>query len=300
MLKTSDEAAGVDAAGFCYASGNLGDTGFVTEVKRVIDARLGLPFLNKKPCPAPMINSPLFGSLPLRHTADPTGSVHVDGLLPPRRHADRLMDIYWRCLHPLEPVLDRERFSCSYEALYAGSDLAVDERVFISTVNTVLALATQRQESAQPAEQRNEAAKAFFHRAWALLRPEAAVWEPGSLELVQCMLLMCRFTQCTDNQLTTWMLMGSAVRTAQSLGLHLPDTSVAGAPSRDAWWRRRIWLHCAYMDRHGSHHNFFATARHSLINPPSGRFHGQSTERQPCRLPPRLLRSTQYTATSSC
>jgi hypothetical protein len=93
------------------------------------------------------------------------------------------MDIYWRCLQPIEPFLDQERFSKSYEDLYAGTlDDCVDERILISTMNTVFALSTQLQEGTR--EQRDDPSKTYFQRAWSLLRPESILWEPGSVELV--------------------------------------------------------------------------------------------------------------------
>ncbi|KAK3938461.1 hypothetical protein QBC46DRAFT_292403 [Diplogelasinospora grovesii] len=241
LLQKAEPSDGVEATGV-YTSPNPG--GFACEVKAAVDARLGLPVI-KKHCPIPMIDAPLFGSLSRRQTVDDS-LLHVDNVLPPRKHADHLMDIYWRHIQPLEPILDEDRFSRSYQALFTGGDLEADERIFISTLNTVFALSTQRQESTQP-EQREDAGKTFFHRAWSLLRPETILWEPGSLELVQCLLLMSRFLQCTNNPLQTWMAVGSAVRIAQSLSLHIPDPPSPGVSSRDSLLRRQVWLELSWI-----------------------------------------------------
>ncbi|KAF4625816.1 hypothetical protein G7Y89_g12348 [Cudoniella acicularis] len=219
---------------------------FAGEVRTAIDARFGLPPAGR-PSLIPMTDAPLFGLLCPRQVID--SSLHqVDNVLPPRKHADHLMDIYWKHLHPLEPILDQEHFSHSYQALFAGNSLDddEDENVFLSSLNMVFALSTQVQEALR-AEQREEASNAYFHRAWRLLRPETIIWEPGSLGVVQCLLLMSRYLQCTNNPHQTWMAMGSAVRIAQSIGLHIPEAS--SSQSRNSRRRRQLWQCCVFMDR---------------------------------------------------
>ena len=227
-----------------YSDGDPGE--FASEVKAAIDAKLGLPLVRKR-CPIPLTDAPMFGSLSRRQTAD--SSLHADNVLPPRKPADHLVSLYWRYIEPLEPLLDQEHFFRSYQTLFTGSELDHDESIFISTLNTVFALATQLQETTLP-EQRDEASKAFFQRAWSLLPPETIVWGSGSLELVQCLLLMSRYLQCTRNLHQTWMAVGSAVRIAQSLGLHVPDQSSSGPLTRDGRLRRQVWQCCVSMDRY--------------------------------------------------
>ena len=232
------EARGGDSDG--------GPGAFASKVKAAIDAKLGLP-ATKRRCPIPLVDAPLFGMLPPRQVAD-GGLNHADNVLPARKHADLLVSLYWQYLEPLEPTLDQERFSRSYQSLFAGSDLACDERIFVSTLNVIFALSTQLQEST-PSEQRDEASKTFFQRAWSLLRPEAIIWEPGSLELVQCLLLMSRYLLCTRNLHQAWMASGSAVRISQSLGLHVPRKP-SFSVDRDARLRQEVWHHCVFMDRY--------------------------------------------------
>lgn len=221
---------------------------FAGEVKAAIDARLGhRPGVRPSLIPIPMTDAPLFGSLSRRQTTT-SSTYHTDNVLPPRTHADHLMRLYWCHIHPLEPVLEQKSFSDSYRALFSGEPLNIDERTFVSSLNTIFALSTQLQEDIRP-DQRAEASNTYFQRAWALLRPEAVIWEPGSLELVQCLLLMGRYLQCTSNPHQTWMVVGSAVRIAQSLGLHLPEVSPSSSPSRASRLKRQVWECCVLMDR---------------------------------------------------
>ncbi|KAL2417767.1 Sorbicillinoid biosynthetic cluster transcription factor 2 [Exophiala dermatitidis] len=226
---------------------------FACKINEAINARLGIP-MTKNRCPMPVLDAPLFGEdldfpgrLSVQHMDG--ASTHADNVLPPRRHADHLVSLYWQRLDSLDPLLDQDRFSTSYELLFSGDELDCDERIFVSTLNVIFALSTQLQESSSP-HQRNEASKTFFQRAWSLLGPDAIVWGPASVELVQCLLLLARYLECTRNLHQTWMTIGSALRIAQSLGLDIQDKLPSTDPlNPDSRLRRRVWNYCAWLDR---------------------------------------------------
>jgi hypothetical protein len=231
-----------EACGVYY----VGVNGLYSDVKALINARAGLPS-GGWPILIPMTDAPLFGLRPRRHPAD-SRICQVDNVLPPRKHADQLMEIYWQNIQPFEPFLEPERFSNSYKALFEGSLLNDDERIFVSTLNTLFALSTQLQEC-MPSEQREEVSNTYFHRAWTLLQPETILWEPASLELLQCLLLMSRYLQCTNSRDQTWMALGCAVRIAQNLGLHLPERSSTYPLSSESRMKQQLWQCCVFMDR---------------------------------------------------
>lgn len=192
----------------------------------------------------PFVDAPLFGDIgeqPPRNVLDFATDL-------PRTYSDRLIDIYWQYVHPVEPVLDRQRFSQAYDAFYnrSGALVHVDRDIWLSTLNIVFALAVQIQESI-PMQKRDDEANRYFQRAWALLRPEAILWKPGSLELVQCLLLMNRYLHCTNNQQKTWMTAGLAIRIAQNICCHAPEESSAGDPDRDL--RQKVWASCVALER---------------------------------------------------
>lgn len=148
---------------------------FSFEIKAAVHERLGRPS-SKKRCPILLADAPLFGLLSLSRTTDLAVSP-ADNVLPPRKHADRLLSLYWQCLDPLEPLLDQRSFSAAYQALFDGSEMEYDEQIFICTLNLVFALSTQLQESIS-SEQRNSASQIFFLRAWHLLDPEVVLCVP--------------------------------------------------------------------------------------------------------------------------
>jgi hypothetical protein len=198
-----------------------------------------------------MTDGPLFAhNLYRRPGVHETASSHIDNVLPPRKHADALIRLYRERLEPLEPLLDPDSFDRAYQQLFSGQELGGDETVFVATLNAILALGTQLQEST-PSEQRNEASRAFFQRAWSLLRPDQLIWGSGSVATVQCLLLLARFLQCTRNLQLTWMTVGVAVRMAQGLGLNMfkdncPDPNTSYEDKRTG---RQIWQCCVMMDR---------------------------------------------------
>ncbi|GFF55478.1 hypothetical protein IFM58399_10082 [Aspergillus lentulus] len=219
---------------------------FAGEVAAAIDVRAGLvPAATSNL--VPFVDAPLFGVLDLH---SPYSVLNSAAELPPHAHADRLVCIYWEYVDPLEPVLSRERFVHDYEATYSrsGALLHADRDVWLSILNVVFALAVQRQESILP-QQRDEEGNRFFQRAWALLRPETILWKPGTLELVQCLMLMNRYLHCTSNQLKTWMTAGLAIRIAQSMCCHLPVGSSAKHPCNDTLLKQKVWAGCVALDR---------------------------------------------------
>jgi hypothetical protein len=160
------------------------------------------------------------------------------------------VNIYWQHVHRPDPFLDRRQFDESYNALFAGNTVRGDEALFLSTLNIVFALATQVQDSSttMTTEKREEASSTYFRRAWALLRTDAILWQQGSLELVQCLLLMGHFLQWTNNLHQTWMAVGSAVRIAESMRLYAKNTDPS-IPPETVRLRQHIWRCCVFMDK---------------------------------------------------
>ena len=218
---------------------------FTTQIKRVIEAKLGKgnqyfpsretesESASRRARLAPTISTcPLF---------DDTNRV-----LPTRRQADHLMGLYWTYVDPLYPFLDRTKWEMSYRGIFDGSFINVDERIFLATLNVVFALSTQLFES-QTQDQRDELSNVYFNRAQDLL--PLNTWEAGSIELVQYLLLSSQYLQSTDQPHQTWMTVGSAVRIAQGLGLHLRETSAEHPDEFERELLRRVWYGCVLMDR---------------------------------------------------
>ncbi|KAF7586738.1 hypothetical protein BBP40_008381 [Aspergillus hancockii] len=148
-------------------------------------------------------------------------------VLPPRKTADSLMGVYWSFVFPLYPLVDSIRLRAEYEKIWTGKPLVSDENMLMCTLNVIFALACQLADFIPP-EEREASATAFFSRAKDLL--QFNLWDTGSAGLIQCLLLMAQYLQSTDSAHQCWIVTGLAIRNAQSLGLHLPQT-IARLPS---------------------------------------------------------------------
>lgn len=221
---------------------------FAGQIRAAIDLRSGGMTRPQSPSATPLVDVPIF---PSPHD-DAVLSSLVDATeyeLPPRRQADDLVHTYLSLMHPLFPVLDWSRLMQSYDALFSGKATDMDERILLSILNAIFAFAVQMQESTDRGRRERLSGK-YFQRARALL--QLVVWEKASIDLVQCLLLISQYSQCTNQPHQTWMAVGSAVRTAQSLGLHL--TEIQSTPGdEDAALKRRVWQSCIIMDRYDKH-----------------------------------------------
>ena len=215
---------------------------FVGDVAAAIDSRTGVTTASHR---VPFVDAPLFGDLQLDHSREEPCVVK----LPPRKEADALVEVYWRYMDPIEWVLDREMFNHAYNLTYSGREVqsAAGQKVWLSTLNIVFALATQRQEKI-PFRRRDAQASVFFRRAWALVPAESMLWQPASIELVQCLILMNRYLHCTDNQQKTWMTAGLAILTAQSMCF----TPQRPGPDEERYrqLKQRVWATCVGLDRY--------------------------------------------------
>ncbi|KAI8689372.1 hypothetical protein NCS56_00200600 [Fusarium sp. Ph1] len=219
---------------------------FSGQVEAAIDVRAGLVPATTSNL-VPFVDAPLFGEIDLDSASH---ALSCSTELPPRAYADRLVGIYWQHVHAVEPILDRTRFFRDYEASYSGADTIPreDRDIWFSILNTVFALAAQRQESILM-KKRDEEGNYFFQRAWALIRPETILWKPGSIELVQCLMLLNRYIHCTENRHKTWMTAGLAMRTAQSMCCHVSQSISAGKVSDEARIWKQVWVSCIGLDR---------------------------------------------------
>ncbi|RDH29672.1 fungal-specific transcription factor domain-domain-containing protein [Aspergillus welwitschiae] len=200
-----------------------------------------------KEVPSSGASNPQSSLFDLHRSKGPSTSANINShVLPPRRMADHLMQIYWEFVFPLYPFFDREQLSAEYLRIWNGEGPTSDEDMIMCTFNVIFALCCQLSENIKP-ENRASTADSFFSRAKQLIQFDP--WQPGSTAFIQCLLLMSQYLQSTDHADQCWMVTGMAIRSAQSLGLHLPETSSRLASSQGKELARRLWHGCVLMDR---------------------------------------------------
>ena len=167
-----------------------------------------------------------------------------DYVLPTRAKANGLMSVYWRYVHMLYPYLDKDQMQEDYEKLWTGTGSISDERSFMCLLNSMFALSSQLDSSIVPRE-RGRSAAVFYERARELLD----LTEKASVRSVISYLLLGQYFESTNEPQPCWIFVGFAIRTAQSLGLHLPGTSERVADTKTREMLRKVWHGCVMMDR---------------------------------------------------
>ncbi|PWY91705.1 C6 transcription factor [Aspergillus sclerotioniger CBS 115572] len=221
--------------------GSSSAASFIRQIKMAVDKKVPLPDHHNP--------DSLLGLAPpssLMSTKKQRLSTVPDYVLPPRKTADGLVRVYWTFVFPLYPLVDGVHLRAEYERIWTGEALESDENMLMCTFNVIFALACQLADFIPP-EEREASADAFFTRAKDLL--QFNLWNAGSAALIQCLLLMAQYLQSTDSAHQCWIVAGLAIRNAQGLGLHLPQTIAFLKNPQEQQLARKIWHGCVLMDR---------------------------------------------------
>ncbi|GLI72164.1 hypothetical protein PoHVEF18_000332 [Penicillium ochrochloron] len=222
--------------------GSSSAAGFMRQIKTAVDRRVSSP--DRRPS-APNIT--LHSSLLAGQRNERIQSSAPNYVLPPRRMADKLMEVYWDYVFPLYPFIDSVHMKIEYTKVWQGEPLHYDENMVMCTFNVIFALASKLADFIAP-EERETSADAYFSRAKELL--QFNLWDTGSAGLIQCLLLMAQYLQSTDYSHQCWICTGLSIRNAQSLGIHLPQTIANLRTSSERQLARKIWHGCVLMDRY--------------------------------------------------
>lgn len=223
--------------------GSSSAASFMRQIKTAVDKRVSSP--NRQTSDEILGPAPP-SSLMAARTEKPVSTI-PNYVLPPRKMADSLMDVYWTEVFPLYPLVDSARMRAEYAKIWTGDSLQSDENLLMCTFNVIFALSCQLADFIQP-EEREASADGFFARAKGLLHFN--LWNNGSAGLIQCLLLMAQYLQSTDSAHQCWIVTGLAVRNAQSLGLHLSQTITRLPTFQEQQLARKIWHGCVLMDRY--------------------------------------------------
>lgn len=164
--------------------------------------------------------------------------------LPPRRTSDTLLATYWQYIHSIFPFVDRIEVESSYHELWTANDNEQIDTLFLYILNLIFALAARLSLSIDPG-QRDEVAKTFVTRAQDAHNID--FWSMGNFRSVQALLLVGLHFHTRDPH-SSWIAVSMATRIAQSLGLHLPETSENLPSVRAREIVRRVWYGCVVMD----------------------------------------------------
>ena len=110
--------------------GSSSAAGFMHQIKTAIDKTISSPDAHSA-TPNLAVRSSLLSG---RHDDLPSDTSYADDyVLPPRRTADRLMNVYWDYVFPLYPFVDSTSMKFEYTKVWKGETLQYDEQMVMCT-----------------------------------------------------------------------------------------------------------------------------------------------------------------------
>ncbi|KAK7226762.1 hypothetical protein V2G26_014765 [Clonostachys chloroleuca] len=180
----------------------------------------------------------------LLHTANERASL-------PRAQEESFLSLFWQFHFCTLPIIDQEEFLNHYQSLWKVSNI---RRKPSALADIMLALCMQYghglMSGASPnsnkttdAAESTIAGRWYYHRCQALLANE---FDAPSITTVQCHILTVVYLYFASFQNMAYITMSLAVRSAQTLGLHLePPLEI---PSKERDLRKRIWWVLSMVD----------------------------------------------------
>lgn len=212
---------------------------FISQVRKVVDQKLGPTKGNSL-----LSGSEATNFQTTQTITSPQGQKVISSLLPSRKQADILMATYWNAVYPLYPYLDKVETIQFYEKLWTSRDSSSTNEDFLCLLNLIFALSSQLDLENTP-QQRRKSSQIFFERAQQFMN----IWKTGSIQSIQALLILAQYLQSTNEPYQCWVFVGLAIRTAQSLGLHLAETGQQAGSPRKREILTRVWHGCILMDR---------------------------------------------------
>lgn len=182
-----------------------------------------------------LLKPPVTGALPLQHRQNLRGLELPP--LPPRADADQYLEFYFECIHRQFPVLHWQTFHQHYTEIFDGSEIFTLPPEWIAVLFVVLACGalSTRDSSRMPD------AQDFLTRAVSTIN----FWEDEvSTNQAVVAFLASLFLAEVNRKSASWIWLGSAIRIAQDLGLHVQGgqwSPIEGEMRKRIWYSFYVW-----------------------------------------------------------
>ncbi|PLB48241.1 C6 transcription factor [Aspergillus steynii IBT 23096] len=157
--------------------------------------------------------------------------------LPSKDIADRLLAQYYACIHSVLPVLHWPTFIAEYEKVYQARSLLGMPREWVSVLFAIFACGSLHMLE----ETREDDGKEFIKISCGVID----VWQDNfTLDQARAALLVSIFLYEVNSKSASWVWIGSAVRVAQEIGLHIesgPWSTLEAETRRRLWWGMYAW-----------------------------------------------------------
>ncbi|GLB06336.1 hypothetical protein AtubIFM57258_001639 [Aspergillus tubingensis] len=157
--------------------------------------------------------------------------------LPPKELANRLLGQYYACIHSVLPVIHWPTFVAQFEEVYQAGTLLGVPREWAAVLFGVFACGRLHTLEAN----REQEGKEFVTVSCGVID----VWQDNfTLDQARAALLVSIFLYEVNSQSASWVWIGSAIRVAQEIGLHLesgPWPPLEGEMRKRLWWGMYTW-----------------------------------------------------------
>lgn len=157
--------------------------------------------------------------------------------LPPKSVADHLLSQYFSCIHSVFPIIHWPSFTAEYEAVYHAGSLAGVTREWAAVLFGVFACGSIHTLDAN----QEHTGKEYIKVSCGIID----VWQDNfSLDQARAALLASIFLYEVNSKSASWVWIGSAVRVAQEIGLHIesgPWPALEGEMRKRVWWGMYAW-----------------------------------------------------------
>lgn len=157
--------------------------------------------------------------------------------LPPKPIADRLLSQYHACFHSVLPIIHWPNFLAEYEQVFRAGSLHGAPREWTAMLFGVLACGSLHTLD-RSCEQDG---KEFVRTSCNVVD----VWQDDfSIDRARAALLVSIFLYEVNSKSASWVWIGSAIRVAQEIGLHLdsgPWPALESELRKRVWWGLYIW-----------------------------------------------------------
>ncbi|KAB8067279.1 fungal-specific transcription factor domain-containing protein [Aspergillus leporis] len=174
---------------------------------------------------------------PYRHPGSKSLLASDPPSLPQKGVADRLLAQYYACIHSVLPVVHWPSFMMDYEKVYQAGSLLGVPREWAAVLFGIFACGSLHTLE----KNREHDGKEFIRISCGVID----VWQDNfTLDQVRAALLVSLFLYEVNAKSASWVWVGSAVRVAQEIGLHLesgPWSALEGEMRKRVWWGVYAW-----------------------------------------------------------
>ncbi|CAI7612438.1 unnamed protein product [Penicillium glandicola] len=142
---------------------------------------------------------------------------------PPQQIANRLVDTYFHLVHPTFPIIGKAIFLNQYRSFYGNPNVRPGKR-WIIVLNLVFAIATRHSFLFDQPQLNCDDHHTYFARAWKLNISNVLLDHPD-LQQTQVEGLAAFYLLSVGQVNRSWRLIGSAIRSAVTMGLNIRSES---------------------------------------------------------------------------